>query len=190
MKISYVLLIIIIVNSAICAEVCYDGYGCFTTAAPFGGTLARPISLVPQNPETIDTKFLLYNKKIDGALIDSNNLGSNFDSSIPTKFIVHGFVDTINTVSWLKQMKDVLIGNEDTNVLLVDWSGGNGLPYTQATSNTQIVGIEISKMIDSIVSNQKGSLKDIHLIGHSLGAHICGYAGKRTQGIKRISGLV
>lgn len=32
-------------------------------------------------------------------------------------------------------------------------------------------------------------LKDVHLIGHSLGAQICGYAGERLDKVGRITGL-
>jgi len=31
--------------------------------------------------------------------------------------------------------------------------------------------------------------EDFHLIGHSLGSHICGYAGARTSNLGRISGI-
>ena len=31
--------------------------------------------------------------------------------------------------------------------------------------------------------------KDVHIIGHSLGAHIAGYAGERVPGLARITGL-
>ena len=30
--------------------------------------------------------------------------------------------------------------------------------------------------------------EDVHLIGHSLGAHIVGYAGERIKGLGRITG--
>ena len=33
-------------------------------------------------------------------------------------------------------------------------------------------------------------LKDVHLVGFSLGAHVAGYAGQRLQGIARISGTI
>lgn len=31
--------------------------------------------------------------------------------------------------------------------------------------------------------------EDVHIIGHSLGAHTAGYAGERIEGLGRITGL-
>ena len=63
------------------------------------------------------------------------------------------------------------------------------LPYTQATANTQIVGVEMAKLIKSLCQNTMTSPADFHLIGHSLGAHISGYAGQLVPGLGRITGL-
>ena len=47
----------------------------------------------------------------------------------------------------------------------------------------------MAELINSIVDGNKFQLNNIHLIGHSLGAHICGYVGDRVKGLGRISGL-
>jgi len=35
---------------------------------------------------------------------------------------------------------------------------------------------------------RQAAFRDMHIIGHSLGAHIAGYAGKRVAGTGRITG--
>jgi len=44
----------------------------------------------------------------------------------------------------------------------------------------------------SFSNKNHGSAKpqDVHIIGHSLGAHIAGYAGERTQNLGRITGSI
>ena len=44
------------------ADVCYGALGCFTTSGPFGVSIARPVSLLPQAPEVVDTIFYLYTR--------------------------------------------------------------------------------------------------------------------------------
>lgn len=44
-------------------------------------------------------------------------------------------------------MKDAFLRKGDFNVILVDWGGGSGLPYTQATANTRVVGAQIAVLI-------------------------------------------
>lgn len=48
-------------------------------------------------------------------------------------------------------MKDELLKNGDYNVVIVDWSYGNGPPYGQATSNTRIVGAQIGEVIKELI---------------------------------------
>jgi hypothetical protein len=53
----------------------------------------------------------------------------------------------------------------------------------------QKVGAEIAKLVNTMISNAGAKASDFHCIGHSLGAHICGYAGSRISGLGRITGL-
>jgi pancreatic triacylglycerol lipase len=108
---------------------------------------------------------------------------------LKTKFIIHGFLD-YRKKKWIGELKDALLKVENLNVIVVDWSKGNGFPYTQATANTQIVGAEIAKLINSFVDKKNAKMADFHLIGHSLGSHVAGYAGQYLNGkIARITGL-
>ena len=170
-------------------HVCWDGYGCFTNEPPFWD-IYRPLSFIPQSPSTIATKFLLFTKQNpnSGVYITSNSPSSNFGANKMTRFIVHGFLDTINK-QWVIDMKNALLRVEDSNVILVDWSKGNFFPYTQATANTQIVGTEIAILVNSYISKNLITSDHVHIIGHSLGSHIAGYAGERIPNLGRITGL-
>lgn len=113
---------------------------------------------------------------------------SNLDPKKPTKFIIHGFIDTPLS-NWVGDMRDELIKAEDMNVIVVDWAGGSLPLYTQATANTRLVGLELAYFINFLVKNYNLDPKRVHLIGHSLGAHTAGYAGALVNGIGRITGL-
>jgi len=107
---------------------------------------------------------------------------------LKTKFVIHGFVHNA-LKKWVLDIKDAMLRVENLNVITVDWSKGNGFPYTQATANTQIVGAEIAKLIKTMISTKNAKAGDFQLIGHSLGSHISGYAGSRVPGLGRITGL-
>lgn len=64
-------------------------------------------------------------------------------------------------------------------MIIVDWGHGAGIPYAQATANTQLI-----KELTLVGP----SLADFHIIGHSLGAHIAGYAGERLHTLGQITG--
>ena len=74
------------------------------------------------------------------------------------------------------------------NVITVDWGNGAGFPYSQAAANTRVVGAEVAQMIQLLKDHQGVSVSNIHLIGHSLGAHIAGYVGTRIPRLRRITG--
>lgn len=54
----------------------------------------------------------------------------------------------------LQDMKNEFLKAADYNVIIVGWGSGAGLPYTQATANTRVVGAEIARIIKLLqVSN-------------------------------------
>lgn len=82
-----------------------------------------------------------------------------------------------------------MLKRKPQNVILVDWGNGSGFPYNQATANTRVVGAEIAVLVSSLNRVLGTTNSQYHLIGHSLGAHVAGYAGSRLPGLGRITGL-
>ena len=93
-------------------------------------------------------------------------------------------------------MKNALLGREDCNVILVDWSkGAKGPNYLQAAGNTRLVGAQTAELIRFLISSSPasvGSIDRFYIVGFSLGAQAAGYAGSylKDKGMKlgRITG--
>ena len=47
----------------------------------------------------------------------------------------------------------------------------------------QVVGLEIGYLVNWLISDYGLNATDVHLIGHSLGSHISGYAGEQIEGV-------
>lgn len=83
----------------------------------------------------------------------------------------------------------VIFLQEDVNVIAVDWGAGAGFPYTQAAANVRVVGAEVKHLISKLVVEKGTSPRNFHVIGHSLGSHAAGQAGRLLAGsLGRISG--
>ncbi|XP_005107860.3 pancreatic lipase-related protein 2-like [Aplysia californica] len=78
----------------------------------------------------------------------------------------------------------------DFNVITVDWGEGAKLPdYHQAVANLRLVATQLKLLLD-ILQGQGLKLSDVHMIGHSLGAHMSGYVGLLIGStIGRITGM-
>lgn len=136
-------------------SVTYPGIGTFYRD-DFFDLVHRPLLLLPQSPEKINPKFILYTRKnpkepqyLSWSAPKTNNQ-TNLNSKNPTKFIIHGFLDNQWLGPWMRTVKDEFLIHGDMNVVIVDWSGGNSLPYGQATVNTRIVGAVIANLIKSL----------------------------------------
>ncbi|XP_043841821.1 pancreatic lipase-related protein 2-like [Dromiciops gliroides] len=176
-------------------EICFKRIGCFSNGKPWSGTLQRPFNLLPSSPEDINVRFLLYTnenpKNFQIILSDdpSTIKGSNFKTDRKTRFIIHGFTDK-GEGSWLSDMCKNMFQVEKVNCFCVDWKKGSQTTYPQATANIRVVGAEVAYLINLLSTEFKLSPSDVHIIGHSLGAHAAGEAGRRLQGqIGRITGL-
>lgn len=91
------------------AEVrCYGELGCVELGGAFYDPVRRKVNLVPENREVVDVEFRLYAR--DGSP-DGDRLRWNctlddvrrsaFRGSRPTKFLIHGYLDSVAFGAWL-----------------------------------------------------------------------------------------
>ncbi|KAF2349789.1 Lipase/vitellogenin [Trinorchestia longiramus] len=123
---------------------------------------------------------------------NSSIINSNFEKHYPTYIIVHGFLGD-GLEAWILDSKHKLMSLHNCNVISIQWPSGSAyfvIDYYHVVYHVPVVGKEIAQLLRQL--EQLKSLKNsyVHIIGHSLGAHIAGFAGKNVDSpIARISGL-
>ncbi|KAG5339915.1 LIPP lipase, partial [Acromyrmex charruanus] len=160
----------------------------------------------PNGSDALDVQFLLSSRKqprrVQVVLGEQFGLEwTDFKIERRTVIIVHGFLSH-GQETWIRDMEKALLEWGDVNVVIIDWSAGsNTWNYYKAAVNTRIVGYQLSKFIEhvtnatTIAQPSVNNWGPLHLIGHSLGAHICGFAArelKKRQNkwtVQRITGL-
>ncbi|XP_075527156.1 pancreatic triacylglycerol lipase-like [Dermacentor variabilis] len=175
---------------------CYGELGCMETAGAFYDPVHRPFNLVPADRHVVNTRFLLHNRRIEPGhmvLLWNSSVetisAAPFMSSRETKFLVHGYLDRLSFAAWVSDMKDAYLKQADVNVIIVDWSEANAGIYDRACANARIVGAELALFIRKLKEAFGADPRSMHIIGHSLGAHIAGYAGANTTNLGRITAL-
>ncbi|KAI4482537.1 hypothetical protein M0804_008390 [Polistes exclamans] len=107
----------------------------------------------------------------------------------PVVILIHGFISSPNNSNY-KNLAHVLLEKEDVHVISIDWKKGacdGGLSifrlpgYPEAVKNTKAVGKYVAYLTKILVENYEVPIQKIQVIGHSLGAHIAGFAGKEIQ---------
>ncbi|XP_053680254.1 phospholipase A1-like [Anopheles nili] len=117
--------------------------------------------------------------------------GSFFNGSRPTRVIVHGFCNCQHS-DFCQNVKDALLYANDVNILTIDWSDTAGLlDYLLLRLRLDQVATSLAGFVDFLHNTTQLDLGDLHLVGHSLGAHLAGLTGKRvtTGRIGAILGL-
>lgn len=116
---------------------------------------------------------------------------SNFNVDHPTRIILHGWMGNykspVNTM-----LRDAYLKRGDYNIIIPDWSSVAGtINYFAARNGVTEAGKKLALFIDFMVKDGGMPLETLYLIGHSLGAHLCGIAGKNIQSgqINTILGL-
>ncbi|XP_035714710.1 pancreatic lipase-related protein 2 isoform X2 [Folsomia candida] len=155
-----------------------------------------------------DIRFLVYN--------NHRNPNSFFEldldkpSTIPSlryvggakvKILIHGY-NFEDTDKFPSETKDAYLYTTNHPVIWVDWrtlATPNFLSphalYPSVADNVPRVGLRVFHLIEFLLQNEIISHpRDVHFVGHSLGAHIAGWAGKllfQKHGVLvgRITGL-
>jgi len=155
---------------------------------------------------------------------DSRNVFSDYDISSEcvaqlqdlekVVFLVHGFTLLGSDLGQYEKMKTEIIQDRSTGVIIVDWIEGSKIdvshlqdrgvvsilldfvnlgPYQQAAANTRYIGAAMA-MVTANIRKVMSQDPFMHCIGHSLGAHACGFLGKAllklsADPLGRITGL-
>ncbi|XP_030748654.1 pancreatic triacylglycerol lipase-like [Sitophilus oryzae] len=134
-----------------------------------------------------DISFYVYTKNdVNGTQVlynEGNQIAniSSFNTSLRTVFVAHGwknnYISTVGTV-----LKEALFETEDLNVILLDWDAYANNVYITSYNAVPKVGRVTGLFIKNITSSYNYSTDNITIMGHSLGAHIAGFAGQETNG--------
>ncbi|XP_012534382.2 phospholipase A1 [Monomorium pharaonis] len=131
---------------------------------------------------------VLYNSRFSkGKDIEMEECCANIDSSDPVFFIVHGFISSANATNFRNLASE--LSQKGNTVFVVDWSQGactDGIPivklaeYPQAVKNTREIGNRIANYTTALLKKCNVPIENIKYIGHSLGAHVSGFAAKNV----------
>ncbi|XP_066259335.1 phospholipase A1-like [Euwallacea similis] len=145
------------------------------------------ISIIQYLPNGTNTFFVLSD-----LISGSNTMTLDFGTSIV--FIIHGYTES-GYFPWVKNMANAYHQIGITNTLAVNWPNPADQNYIGSANATKNVGELVGKWLFDLQTSENFNFSDVHLVGHSLGAHVSGFIGKTifnlTGGIKvgRISGL-
>ena len=78
-----------------------------------------------------------------------------------------------------QEAKDFILSESKVNVIVVDWTKMAASDnYLDVQPKAPVVGAMVAHLINRLVTLTHAFYHDFHCIGHSLGAHICGFVGR------------
>lgn len=137
------------------------------------------------NPLT-DIVYYLFTRRnpTESQRITSNIntiLASNWNSENGIRFLIHGHNSGLDS-TFNNLIRDQLLANADHNVVVIDWSvGSNTRLYATARGRVGTAGVAVANFIDELHRNGVLDFTQTNIIGHNLGAHVAGNAGKNVM---------
>jgi predicted alpha/beta-fold hydrolase len=104
----------------------------------------------------------------------------DYDRNLPTVLYVHGYTESFHSKS-TQTVVEAFIARQNHNILVLDWSTySKGLYTWTASRNVYPVGERAAEALLKM-QNQGFNLQSFNLVGHSLGSHVVGVAGRNVQ---------
>lgn len=100
-----------------------------------------------------------------------------FVDDVPIKVLIHGYIASRYHTS-IEPIKKAYLSAGNVNLMIVDWSQASYQMYDVSRSLTSQVAIRVAKILDEFIIANNIDSGLVHLIGHSLGAHIAGNVGR------------
>ncbi|CAG9812020.1 unnamed protein product [Chironomus riparius] len=134
-----------------------------------------------------DVIFLLFTRRNRNAgqriTFDMNTVrNSNWIAGNGARFIIHGWNSNQNT-GMNTFIRNSLLDRADHNVVVVDWGAGAQTPnYLTARNRVGAVGAAVARLVNAMRTAALTAPARVIIIGHSLGGHVSGHAGKLITG--------
>ncbi|XP_053686909.1 pancreatic lipase-related protein 3-like [Sabethes cyaneus] len=152
------------------------------TAALKSGSYSREIS---------DVKLFFYAANLSGEIdiSTSNYTLPGFDPRKWLKVLIHGWSADRNHVA-TAPVRNAYLVQDEHNLLVADWAKASALPYNAARGLVRPVGYRIGEILSAFIRENGIQPDQVHIVGHSLGAHIAGNVGKYFGGkLARVTAL-
>lgn len=148
----------------------------------------------PINPSLVSFRLWTRNQTMQYVPLTFGQLANvtYFRRNKPFKIVTHGYLNCADH-PWMTRMKSAYLQKDDCNIIQLNWAKGSILPYPTSAGYSKDLGGYIAKLMKELNETMGVPYYNMHCIGHSLGAHICGFAGKYINSINytisRITGL-
>ncbi|KAH8268733.1 hypothetical protein KR018_000444 [Drosophila ironensis] len=130
--------------------------------------------------------YLLTSSAANEVALESVDQLESLDS---VKLIVHGFLGS-RTHASIMPLRNAYTAQGYPNVLVADWGPVANLDYPTARLAVKKVSRFLALKLEQFLQRHGISLQAVHVVGHSLGAHIAGGIGRHFNGsLGRVTGL-
>jgi pancreatic triacylglycerol lipase len=109
------------------------------------------------------------------------NANDNIDSKRDVKLLIHGWNADSEHVA-LETVRNSYLKLNTSHLLMADWRDIAGMRYFIARNLIRNLGKRICKLLEIFVDQAKIEPGRIHIVGHSLGAHIGTHVGRCFKG--------
>ncbi|KOB78570.1 Vitellogenin-1, partial [Operophtera brumata] len=183
-----------------------DGYGTEWIYFPDGDGTPHNVSLTGIGEEwlpqlrggfnELEYRLFIRNNLTDSILLNESaepvlQIDEDINlSMLPLKVITHGWRSSVESDAVAK-IRDAYLAKKNVNVVTIDWSYiANSIFYHWVANQTETIGMEITTFLNALSTRYNVSGDQVHLIGHSLGAHIMGIAAFHSNlSVDRITGM-
>lgn len=95
--------------------------------------------------------------------------------------MIHGWNADSEHVA-METVRNSYLKLNTSHLLMADWREIAGMRYLIARNLIALVGEQISKLLELFAEKAEIDPKRIHIVGHSLGAHVATHIGRSFKG--------
>ncbi|GJQ74718.1 hypothetical protein Trydic_g21569 [Trypoxylus dichotomus] len=152
----------------------YDEASCLGDKDVFGKRLGEDMILG-------ELYFHLYSKEWFHTPLNltSNNIRL-LNGTLDTKIIIPGWTEQ-SYEEWVISMKNAYLSKQPFNIIVFDWGQYTYYPYEMVPDIVKTCGKYLGDFLILLYRENVIDLDKVHVIAHSVGAHIAGLAGKHVQ---------